>query len=72
MDNKNIIIIGIILLILVVVVIFVVLASVDYERIDITPNGTSIEVPANQTGYDGNVGGGQNMALEQWNTGYIQ
>lgn len=68
MDNKKIIIIGIILLILVVVVIFVVLASVNYERIDITPNGTNIEVPANQTGYDGNVGGAK---IWHWNNGIL-
>ena len=56
MDNKKIIIIiGIILLIIIAGVIIVMLTSVQYEKIDITPNGTTIEVPANQTKYNGNV-----------------
>ena len=55
MDNKKIIIIiGIILLIIIAGVIIVMLTSVQYEKIDITPNGTTIEVPANQTKYNGN------------------
>ena len=56
MDNKKIIIIGLILLIIVGGVILF-LTSVHYDRIDITPNGTSIEVPANQTKFDGNIEG---------------
>lgn len=72
MDNKKIIIIGIIVLIIVAVVIFVMLTTVNYERIDITPNGTTLEVPANQTEFDGNYEGAKNMALEQWSIGYIQ
>ncbi len=68
MDNKKIIIIGIILLIIAAVVIFVMLTSVNYERIDITPNGTTIEVPANQTEYDGNVEGAK---IWNWNNGIL-
>ena len=68
MDKKKIIIIGLILLITACALI-VLLTSVNYERIYITPNGTSIEVPANQTEYSG---GSQNMELGQWNDGYIQ
>lgn len=68
MDNKKIIIIGIVLLILVAGVIFVMLTSVNYERIDITPNGTTIEVPANQTEYGGNVEGAK---IWNWNNGIL-
>ena len=46
MDNKKMIIIGIIILIIAAGIILVMLTSVNYERIEITPNGTSIEVPA--------------------------
>ena len=68
MDNKKIIIIGIILLIIVAGVIFVMLTSVNYERIDITPNGTTIEVPANQTEFDGNYEGAK---IWHWNNGIL-
>ena len=68
MDNKKIIIIGIILLIIAAGVIFVMLTSVNYERIDITPNGTTIEVPANQTEYDGNFEGAK---IWNWNNGIL-
>ena len=67
-DNKKIIIIGIILLIIAAAIIFVILTSVNYERIDITPNGTTIEVPANQTEYDGNVEGAK---IWHWNNGIL-
>ena len=68
MDNKKIIIIGIILLIIAAGAIFIMLTSVNYERIDITPNGTTIEVPANQTKYDGNVEGAK---IWNWNNGIL-
>ena len=68
MDNKKIIIIGIILLIIAAGVIFVMLTTVNYEKIDITPNGTTIEVPANQTEYDGNVEGAK---IWHWNNGIL-
>ena len=68
MDNKKIIIIGIIVLIIVAGVIFVMLTSVNYERIDITPNGTTIEVPANQTEYDGNFEGAK---IWNWKNGML-
>ena len=67
MDNKKVIIIGIIIIIA-ASVIFVMLTSVNYERIDITPNGTTIEVPANQTEYDGNVEGAK---IWHWNNGIL-
>ena len=69
MDNKKIIIIiGIILLIIIAGVIIVMLTSVQYEKIDITPNGTTIEVPANQTKYNGNVEGAK---IWNWNNGLL-
>ena len=69
MDNKKIaIIIGIILLIIIAGVILVMLTSVNYDRIDITPNGTSIEVPSNQTKYNGNVEGAK---IWNWNNGIL-
>lgn len=68
MDNKKIIIIGIILFIIAASVIFVILTSVNYERIEITPNGTSIEVPANQTKYDGEV---ESAKIWNWNNGIL-
>ena len=40
----------------------------NYERIDITPNGTSIEVPANQMDFDGNVEGAK---IWNWNNGIL-
>ena len=69
MDNKKIIIIiGIILLIIAVAIILLMLTSVNYEKIDITPNGTSIDVPANQTKYDGNIEGAK---LWNWKNGIL-
>ena len=68
MDNKKIIIIGVILLIIIAGIILVMLTSVNYERIDITPNGTSIEVPANQTKYVGNVEG---TKIWNWDKGIL-
>ena len=68
MDNKKIIIIGIILLIIIAGVIFVMLTTVNYERIDITPNGTTIEVPANKTEYAGSVEGAK---LWNWDNGIL-
>lgn len=44
------------------------LNTVNYERIDITPNGTSIEVPANQTKYNGDI---EKIKLWSWNSGIL-
>lgn len=66
--NKKIIIIGIIILIIAAVAIFLVLTSVNYERIYITPNGTSIEVPANETKFNGKIEGAK---LWNWNNGVL-
>ena len=68
MDNKKIIIIGVILLIIIAGVVIFMLTSVNYDRIDITPNGTTIEVPSNQTEYDGNV---ESAKIWHWNNGIL-
>ena len=68
MDNKKIIIIGVIILIIAAGIIFVMLTTVNYERIDITPNGTTIEVPANQTKYSGNY---ESAKIWNWNNGIL-
>ena len=68
MDNRKIIVIGIILLIIIAGAVIFMLTSVNYDRIDITPNGTTIEVPANQTKYDGNVEGAK---IWHWNDGML-
>lgn len=67
MDNKKIIIIAAILIIA-LGVILVMLCSVNYERIEITPNGTSIEVPANQTEFKGNIEG---VKIWSWDNGVL-
>ena len=68
MNNKKIMIIGIIILIIAAGIILVMLTSVNYERIEITPNGTSIEVPANQTKYKGDV---ESAKIWNWNNGIL-
>lgn len=68
MDNKKIIIIAIIILIIAAGILFVVLTAVNYERIEITPNGTSIEVPANETKYNGKI---ESAKLWNWNNGVL-
>ncbi|MBR6024904.1 MAG: hypothetical protein IK044_08150 [Methanobrevibacter sp.] len=68
MENEKIIIIGVILFIIAAVVIFLMLTTVNYERIYITPNGTTIEVPANQTEYDRNAAGAK---IWHWNNGIL-
>ena len=67
MDNKKIIIIGIILLIIVAGVVFVILTTVDYDRIEITPNGTSIEIPANHK-YEGEF---ESARIWTWDKGIL-
>lgn len=68
MDNKKAILIGIILLIAASVIIVMLMNSVQYERIEITPNGTSIDVPANQTEYKGNIDG---VKIWNWEDGAL-
>lgn len=68
MDNKKLIIIGIVLLIVVGAALAIVLSSPNHERIEITPNGTSIDVPANQTEYKGNIDG---VKIWNWEDGAL-
>ncbi|WP_407374603.1 hypothetical protein [Methanobrevibacter sp.] len=68
MDKKKIMIIGVIILIIVAAILFVVLTAQNYERIEITPNGTSIEVPLNQTKYAGEV---ESAKVWNWNNGIM-
>ena len=68
MDNKKIIIIGIILVIIAAGVLLVMLTSAKYEKIEITPNGTSIEVPFNQTKFNGDFEGAK---IWNWDKGIL-
>lgn len=69
MDNKKIIIIGIIILIIAAAIILVIVTSVDYDRIEITPNGTSMEVPGNnQTKFDGEI---ESAKVWNWDKGIV-
>jgi hypothetical protein len=67
MDNKKIIIVGIIILII-AGIIFIMLTSVNYERIEITPNGTTIEVPLDKTKYDGEF---ESAKIWNWDNGIL-
>lgn len=68
MDNKKIIIIAILALIIVGVSIIMIMNQVNYEKIEITPNGTTIDAPANQTRYHGSVEG---IKVWHWNSGVL-
>lgn len=68
MDNKKLIIIGIVAIILIAAAIIMLTNFVDYERIEITPNGTSIEVPANQTRYVNDI---ESIKIWKWNDGVL-
>ena len=68
MDNKKIIIIGILLLVIAGIIFVMLTNAVNYERIEITPNGTSIDVPANQTEFRGGIEG---MKIWNWDNGAL-
>lgn len=69
MDNKKIIIIGaLILIICIVAVTTITLTTVNYDRIEITPNGTSIEIPTNNMEYLGDTAG---VKIWKWNYGAL-
>ncbi len=68
MVNKKLIIIGLIILIILVAVIIVMLTTVKYEKVYITPNGTTIDVPANQTNYNGEFASAR---IWNWNNGIL-
>jgi hypothetical protein len=44
------------------------LTTVNYEKIEITPNGTTIEVPANQTKFNGDY---ESVKIWNWNNGIL-
>ncbi|WP_405267574.1 hypothetical protein [Methanobrevibacter sp.] len=66
--DKKIIIIGILLLIIAGAILVMLTNSVNYERIEITPNGTSIDVPANQTKFCGDIEG---VKIWNWDKGAL-
>ena len=68
MDNKKIIIIGIILLIIAGVILVMLMNTASYERIEITPNGTSMDVPANKTKFCGDIEG---VKIWNWDNGAL-
>ena len=68
MDNKKLIIIAAILVIIAAGVIALMLTSQDYERIYVTPNGTSIDAPLNETEYDGKYAGAR---IWHWRSGIL-
>ena len=68
MDNKKIIILVIILLVVAAAVAVMLINMVNYEKIEITPNGTTIEVPEGQTKYKGDYEG---IKLWSWNNGIL-
>lgn len=67
MDKKKAIIIGIIILIIACVILFI-LTSVKYDRIEITPNGTTIDVPSDQTKFDGEF---ESLKIWDWKYGIL-
>ena len=62
------IIIGAVILIIVAIILVMVLTSVNYEKLEITPNGTTIDVPANQTKYNGDYEG---IKIWNWDNGIL-
>ncbi|WP_295599497.1 hypothetical protein [uncultured Methanobrevibacter sp.] len=68
MDNKKMMIIAAIILIIVAAILFVALTSQQYERIEVTPNGTSMDVPFNQTKYAGEV---ESAKIWNWKNGIL-
>lgn len=68
MDRKKTIIIGIILLIIACAILVLVITHVNYEKIEITPNGTTIDVPANKTKFQGNIEG---IKIWNWDNGVL-
>ena len=68
MDNKKIIIIGIVILAIACVILVLLTSTVNYERVEITPNGTSMEIPENQNKYLGEFEG---IRFWKWNNGAL-
>ncbi|MBR0472670.1 MAG: hypothetical protein IJI98_08265 [Methanosphaera sp.] len=67
MDNKKKIMI-IVLLLIIAGIILVMLTYVRYDKIEITPNGTTIDVPAEQTKYQGDF---NKIKLWKWDKGFV-
>ena len=61
-------IIAAIILVIVAAILFVMLTYQQYERIEITPNGTSMDVPFNQTKYAGEV---ESAKIWNWKNGIL-
>ena len=68
MERKKLIIIAVILLIIAAAALYVIFTTVHYEKIEITPNGTTIDVPANQTKYNGEY---ESAKIWNWNSGIL-
>lgn len=69
MNNKKIIMIFVLLILIIACGVWVIMAnSVTYEKIEITPNGTTIDVPTNQTKYYGDLG---EVKIWYWNNGLL-
>ena len=69
MENKKIMLLVVLILIICVAAgVILTLNTIQYERVEISPNGTSIEVPANQTKYDGEV---ESAKIWNWNNGIL-
>lgn len=66
--DKKIIVIVILLLIVVGAVIVMMLNTVNYEKIYITPNGTSIDIPANQSKYHNDI---YPVKIWSWDNGVL-
>lgn len=67
MDNKKIVLIAAIILIAVGVVLLT-FNNTGYERIELAPNGTSIDIPTNHMKYQGEM---QGFKLWSWNYGAL-
>ena len=68
MDNKKIIIIAVLLLIVASVIIVMLTSLPNYERIELTQNGTTINVPINKTEFCGEFGG---IKFWYWDNGVL-
>ena len=69
MENKKKIIIAVLILIICLVVgVILTINSINYERVEITPNGTSIEIPTDHREYVGDVSG---VKCWKWNYGVL-
>ena len=67
MDNRKIIIIAIVILIAASALVML-MSMGSYERVEITPNGTSIDVPSNHLTYHGDIEG---IRFWKWNYGAL-